>query len=96
MSEAGSTRWWQDTALITALGVALAIWLWDGPIIDQQAEETAPLSVAVPPRTLGEMFDAGCLTQDDLRAMIEGNPISISDSCLVNVSDGPPERRLFP
>ncbi|WP_044006406.1 hypothetical protein [Jannaschia sp. CCS1] len=97
MSDPGSLRWWQDTALITAGGVALAIWLWDGPVI---FTPSATDTLAPATTDLGDLLDAGCLTGDHLRALAEGEDLTIR--CYVDTAnpvllrDLPPEQRPFP
>jgi hypothetical protein len=87
----GSRAWWIETALIAASGLALAWLMWDGP---SWRAAPAPLSVAplsaapgpvAPaavgdrrPRTLADYVDAGCLTQDHLRALVEGRRIGVA------------------
>ncbi|GAB5449158.1 MAG: hypothetical protein Gyms2KO_40310 [Gymnodinialimonas sp.] len=92
----GSLRWWQDTALITLAGVALAVWLWDGWPFAFVWIDTA---VADPPQVdLGDYFDAGCLTAENLRAMAEGQATRVRcpDTRVLETVDGPPQNRLFP
>lgn len=98
-STPGSVRWWQDTALITLGGVGLAVWLWDGPIFyTTWVPEISPPAVQHPPRSLAEMLDAGCLTQDHLRAMAEGRAVQVNcpPPGPVLLRDLPPEQRPFP
>jgi hypothetical protein len=82
----GSRAWWIETALIAASGLALAWLMWDGP---SWRAAPAPLSAApgtaapaavgeLQPRTLAEYVDAGCLTQDHLRALVDGRRIGVA------------------
>lgn len=99
MSKPGSLRWWQDTALITLGGVALAIWLWDGPVVTTVwVPEVSSAPAQQAPRSLAEMFDQGCLTQDHLRAMAEGRAVQVTcpPPGPVLLRDLPPEQRPFP
>lgn len=89
MSEPGSLRWWQNTALITGAGVALAIWLWDGwPFV---FIVTDTIVLGAPEADLGDYVDAGCVTAENLRAMAQGEATTIS----CTASAPPPEPRLF-
>jgi hypothetical protein len=74
----GSQSWWLETAAIAGAGLVLAVSLWDGPIVEeqQQAAEQA-LPVAPQPRSVGELMDAGCLTQEHLQAMREGRSVMV-------------------
>ncbi|QXT39210.1 hypothetical protein [Gymnodinialimonas ceratoperidinii] len=82
----GSPAWWIETALIAASGGALALLLWDGPIwrappstlSTSQSPEPVAAAADPRPRTLADFVDAGCLTQDHLRALVEGRRISIA------------------
>ncbi|WP_341862434.1 hypothetical protein [Gymnodinialimonas sp. 57CJ19] len=97
----GSKDWWLETALIAGSGVALAAFLWDGPIFaggDAVSAATpmvapgparAPAPVPVPvPRTVADLVDAGCLTQENLRAMVEGRTIYVA--CPLHPQDPSP------
>lgn len=112
MSRPGSPRWWQDTALITLGGVALAIWLWDGPVFYTAwipVDAPAPAPTRQAPQILADMLDAGCLTQDHLRALAQGDRVTVNcavdapaaannptNSPTDNPTDNPREPRLFP
>ncbi len=77
----------------------LAIWLWDDPIFyTTWVPENIQAPARQAPQTLADMFDAGCLTQEHLRALVEDDEVAVY--CLVDTPadtpDGPPERRLFP
>lgn len=88
----GSTLWWIETAAVVGGGIALAISLWDGPIF---SAPPTPVAVTEPElRTLGNLLDAGCLTQEHLQAMRDGQPMQID--CPVAQPSGPPTDRLFP
>ncbi|MBY4895163.1 hypothetical protein KUL25_20570 [Rhodobacteraceae bacterium N5(2021)] len=80
MSEPGSLRWWQNTALITLAGAALAVWLWDGWPVELVwfPVDTVVLGAPRSEPDLGDYLDAGCLTADNLRAMAEGQPTTIA------------------
>lgn len=73
----------------------MAVWLWDGPFFSTTlAPATAPATNGGAPRDLGDLLDAGCLTQDDLRALLEDGEVSVN--CFADAPGGAPERRLFP
>ncbi|UWQ94992.1 hypothetical protein K3728_15040 [Rhodobacteraceae bacterium M385] len=81
----GSKDWWLETALIAGSGVVLAAFLWDGPIfaggdaVSPATPTVAPVLAPAPmPRTVADLMDAGCLTQENLRAMVEGRAIYVS------------------
>lgn len=61
-----------ETTLIAAGGVALAVWLWDGPMPGQPitAADQNPAQ-----RTLMNLLESGCLTSDDLYALRNGQPL---------------------
>lgn len=79
----GSKDWWVETALIAGSGVVLAAFLWDGPIFAGRAELSPATAIAAPapapmPQTMADLMDAGCLTQENLRAMVEGRTIYVA------------------
>lgn len=81
----GSKDWWVETALIAGSGVVLAAFLWDGPIFASRAALSPATPVVAPepapapvPQTVADLMDAGCLTQENLRAMVEGRTIYVS------------------
>ncbi|OAN68904.1 hypothetical protein A8B78_21955 [Jannaschia sp. EhC01] len=79
MSEPGSLRWWQNTALITLAGVALAVWLWDGWPFVFVFEDTYVIGQGFQREAdWGDYMDAGCFTGENLRAMAEGQPTTIA------------------
>ncbi|MEJ6392304.1 hypothetical protein V8J82_03500 [Gymnodinialimonas sp. 2305UL16-5] len=94
----GSQMWWIETGLIAASGVALAVWLWDGPILARSdadlrdAAQTAPGPEAQP-RSLGELIDAGCITADHLLALREGREVRVF--CDLDGAADPPVPRQF-
>lgn len=93
----GTQDWWRETAMIAALGVGLAAWLWDGPPPIASIDTVAS---GPQPRTLADLLDAGCLTQEHLQAMREGRqlrvdcPVAAPEPVLLR--DLPPEQRPFP
>lgn len=88
----GSKPWWIETAAFAGGGILLAMWLWDGPIF---SAVSAPVAVTLPEvRTLGNLLDAGCLTQAHLQALRDGQALQIN--CPIIQPDGPPTDRLFP
>lgn len=53
------------------------MWLWDGwPFVF--IWHTEPVSVQTEPLHLGDYFDRGCITADNLRAMANGQATTIS------------------
>lgn len=66
-----------DTIMIAGAGLVLAIWLWDGwPFAFEWVPAAAPGSAAQP--TLGDYFDAGCITHENLQAMREGRTTRVT------------------
>ncbi|MEX3016322.1 hypothetical protein [Gymnodinialimonas hymeniacidonis] len=104
MSAPGSKIWWVETALICASGVALAIWLWDGPVFVTTLEPVsadAPQTEITPasPRTIVEMFEYGCVTSEHLQAMREGRTAHVLcpvEAFAPTAPNAPPADRLFP
>ncbi len=80
--------------LICAGGVALAIWLWNGPVV----MDVSHVDRMTQPRSLADLLDAGCLTQEHLQAMREGRSLAVD--CPVPepvlLRDLPPNQRPFP
>ncbi|MBF9044633.1 hypothetical protein HKCCE4037_14915 [Rhodobacterales bacterium HKCCE4037] len=101
MSAPGTRQWWIETSLIAAGGFALAFWLWDGVpdsftavSSDQTRETPAPERAA--PRDLGDLMAAGCLTHEDLRALVEGRPLQVTCPDDIRTQPQPPDPRPFP
>lgn len=77
----GSPAWWLETGLIAAAGALVAAWLWPWPGEGGPQTVAAAPDQATPaparPATLADMVAAGCLTQEHLRRLREGQDIRV-------------------
>ena len=84
----GTRAYLIDTVMVAVAGLVLAIWLWDGwPFVFVWAED--PIYIGTPDFDLGDYFDAGCITAENLRAMAEGRATTVRCDGLYTIEPTP-------